>query len=52
MAKIKAIDGKGEELLDRSLPGYIARSLGKVGGAVRIESNVNDGLIEDKFLKS
>jgi hypothetical protein len=52
MAKIKAIDGKGEELLDRSLPGYSARSLGKVAGAVGIKSNVNDGLIEDKLLKS
>jgi hypothetical protein len=52
MAKIKAINGKGEELLDGSLPGYIARPLRKVAGAVRIESNVNDGLIEDKFLKS
>src|ERR1700683_3371004 len=49
----EAIDGKSEELLDSVRAGKGAGlALRKVGGAVGIESNVDNGLLEDNFVKA
>ena len=54
MAKFEAIDGKSEELLDGSLRGLTTPTfpLGKIGSAVGIESDVDDGLIEDDLVEA
>jgi len=51
VAEFEAIYGKSEELLDRSLNRKSARPLGKVGGTVGIENDVDHGLVEDNFVK-
>ena len=52
MAKLEMIDGKSKELLDGSLAANGAgASRRKIGGAVGIESHVNDGLLEDDFVE-
>src|ERR1022692_3992421 len=52
VAEFEAIDGKREELFDRSLAGDGSRSPRKICGAVGIESEMDDGLIENEFLES
>src|SRR5271170_779251 len=52
VAEFEMVDGKGEELFDRSLAGSsTGLSPRKIAGAIRVESHVNDGLFEDHFLK-
>ena len=51
MTEFEAIDGEREELLDGRGTGDGGGAFGKIRGAVGIEGEMNDGLIEDEFLK-
>ncbi len=51
LTKFQPSDGEGEELFDRSLGRKGAGPPRKVRGAVRIKDDVDDGLIENHFVK-
>jgi hypothetical protein len=51
LAKFEVSDGEREELFDRSLSGKCARPFRKVAGAIGIKNDVDDGMIEDQFMK-
>src|SRR5271170_122197 len=53
MAKFEMIDGEGKESLDESRAGNRgSASRWKIGGAVGIESHVDDGLLENDFIEA
>ncbi len=53
MAEFEAIDGKSKKSLDGSLAGNDADlSLGKIRSPIGIESDVDDGLLEDDFVEA